>query len=150
MLCIALFDFGTQKIPDAFLIALFITATAVTLMDKETPRNMHVLGCAIGFLTMYLIRMLGEKIKKQEVLGMGDVYLSGILGLLLGLQKYLLCGIITSLLALITVRVIRFKKSYDKMHTYPFSPFFLFGYIASCLFGSLIIEKFTLMFIGGI
>ena len=143
-------DIKQKKISNILLILLFIIGIAVTFADTSAQWYIHIFGCGMGYLPMFFIRVLGEKIKKQEVLGAGDVYLSGILGLMLGLYKYLLCGIITSLIALITVRIIRHKKNYDKMHAYPFSPFFLLGYTVSILFGDLIINGYIELIISRI
>lgn len=142
LLCIAIEDVKFRRISNAYLIALLVTAIVVTLIDKSMPWYIHIFGCAMGYLPLFLIRVLGEAVKKQEVLGAGDVYLSGILGLMLGFQNYLLCGIITSVVALIAVRIIRYKKHYDKMHAYPFSPFLALGFTVSLLFGDLIIKKY--------
>lgn len=150
LLCIAIEDIKRKNFSNVYLILLLVLAIAVTLMDNSTPWYIHIFGCGMGYLPMFFIRALGEKIKKQEVLGAGDVYLSGILGLMLGLYKYLLCGIIASLIALITVRIIRHKKNYDKMHAYPFSPFFLLGYTVTILFGDLIVNGYIELIIGRI
>lgn len=148
LLCISAEDIKQKKISNIFLLVMFIISVIFTLIDKSTPWYLHIFGCGMGYLPMFFIRVLGEKIKKQEVLGAGDVYLSGILGLMLGLYKYLLCGIIASLIALITVRIIRHIKHYDKMQAYPFSLFFLLGYTVSVLFGDLIIDGYIEFIIG--
>ncbi len=141
LLLITAEDIKQKKISNIFLIILFIVSVAFTLIDTSIPWYMHIFGCGMGYLPFFLIRILLETVKKQEVLGSGDIYLNGIIGLLLGLQKYLLCGLIASSAALIAVRVIRHKKQYDKMHTYPFSPFFLLGYTVCILSGDWIITK---------
>lgn len=147
LLCIAIEDGKLQKISNVYLIALLVTAVALTVTDPFTAWYLHIAGGAMGFLLMLFIRILGKAVKKQEVLGIGDVYVSGISGLMLGLQNYLFCGIITSIAALIAIRIIRRKKQYDKMHTYPLSPFFLLGYTVSMLFGSVLIEQYILWII---
>lgn len=143
LLCVIWEDINSKKISDIYLIALLITAILFTLLDRFTPWYLHLLGCAVGYLPLFLIRAVGESVKKQEVLGIGDVYLSGILGLMLGLYNFLLCGMIACVSALCGIRILRRKKQFDKMHTYPFSPFLFIGYTLTILFGDLLTAKYT-------
>lgn len=142
LLCIAFKDIKQKKISGSFLLSLLAIGIIITVLDRQSPWYMHIFGLAMGYIPMLLMRAAGEFLKKQELIGSGDVWLSGILGLTLGLQNYLLCGIVTSAAALIAVRIIRRKKHYDKMHTYPFAPFFFIGYTVSILFGDLIVNAF--------
>lgn len=140
---ISLSDYYTKKIPNLYLIVLFVLACVFTILDKSAAWYMHLLGGALGYIILFFMRLLGEKLTKTDAIGKGDVFLSGILGLFLGLRAYLLCGIVTCISALITVRIVRSKKGYDKVHLYPFSPFFMFGYTVSILLGNFIIAEYT-------
>lgn len=139
LLCIALSDHDTQTIPNVFLLVLLALAVAYAALDKTCPWTMHVFGCGMGYLPLFLMRFFGEKIAKQETMGAGDVYLSGILGLYLGLMNYLLCGIVTGIAALIAIGILRRRKAYDPMHRYAFSPFFAFGYAVTVVCGGFLL-----------
>ena len=143
---IAVEDGKTKQISNGYLFALLGLAVAATVADTATPWVLHLIGGMVGYVPLFLLRLLGEAAKKQEVLGAGDVYVSGILGLALGVQHFLLCGMVATLAALIAIRILRRKKQYDKAHTYPFSPFFLLGYIVAILCGSLLFGGVVIQF----
>ena len=144
--CAAVHDARTKRIPNLFLILLAVLAAAMLLIDTEVPWTLRVIGSGIGYLPLFLLRLCGEKLTKHEVIGEGDALLSAILGLLLGLQNYLFCAVVACLVALVAIRVLRFRKKYDKTRTYAFSPFFFVGYTVAALFGSLLFSSFYTLF----
>lgn len=148
LLCISISDFRTKEIPNVLLFVFFVLAVIFTVLDKSTVWYMHIFGCAVGYFPLLLIRIIGEKVEKREVMGSGDAYLSGIIGLYLGIVKFLICGMTACIAAFIAIRILRKKKNYGKEQTYPFAPFFLIGYAVSVLLGDLIFEKLILLIMG--
>jgi len=101
-----------------------------------------ILGGLVGFIIMFLVYQLGPlfmkllaTLKKQtydeEPLGFGDVYLSGVIGLILGWPAVLAGIIITiisaGLFSLIFILVKIFMKDYHSNLAIPYGPFIVFG-----------------------
>lgn len=141
-LCMAIIDLYTKRINTVFLIALFVLSVVFVLVQKDNPWYSHIFGCGMGFIPLFCIRYFAGIKAKQEALGMGDTYLGAIYGLMLGFEKFLLAGFMGAICALISVKIIKHKKGYDKTQEYAFSPFLTLGFTVSLLFGDLIIKKY--------
>ncbi len=140
--CMAIVDLYTKKISTAFIISLFVLSVAFVLVQKDNPWYSHIFGCGLGFIPLFCIRYFAGIKAKQEALGSADVYIGGISGLFLGFEKFLLAGLTSALSALIFVEIVKRIKGYDKTHRYAFSPFLVFGFTLSLLFGDLILQRY--------
>ena len=89
---------------------------------KETGINLlHGLG---AFLTMYIIKIIGDLIFKRESMGGGDIKLMAIFGLVLGYINSLVSIALASFIGLpITLFLMKAKKGEE----IPFGPFLVVG-----------------------
>ena len=84
--------------------------------------GLSILSGVILFLVMLLIGLIGKKLFKREALGGGDIKLTGIIGIVLGLKLGLVAIILSSLLALpYAVGAVMLNKNSEV----PFGPFLI-------------------------
>ena len=84
--------------------------------------GLSILSGIVLFLVMFLIGFIGKKLFKREALGGGDIKLTGIIGIVLGLKLGLVAIILSSLLALpYAVGAMMLNKNSEV----PFGPFLI-------------------------
>lgn len=85
-------DLKIRLLPNE-LVAGFATLGVVfhlTSLTRFVPLPSIVIGGLAGFLALYLIRMIANKLYDADTLGLGDVKLMGAAGLWLGIDGVLL------------------------------------------------------------
>lgn len=130
---------------------LFIIPFILRLVDSLWISNegilfflkQYVVGGAVGFILIVIIRFIGTKIFRKEAMGMGDAILFLFIGLFLGWKPipYILfiasiLGSIISLVLLIT------KQIKDK--EIPFGPYIVSATVVYIFYGPSILEKFNI------
>ena len=111
LLCIMMIDFKTYSIPHGLNITLLtISILAIIVHNfgyKFLPVDItgSLLGGLSGFGILYAIQKIGKIIYQQEAMGMGDLFLLGSAGLMLGPKLTLTAFMIGSLLAVISYSV---------------------------------------------
>lgn len=117
-----------------------------SLINKAIPWD-NFIGAGIGFFSFLLIKFIPQLIVKKEALGMGDVILMGIAGLLLNWKVWLLALLIGSVIgSVIEIVLIIFKKR-NRSEPVAFGPYLVTGIIAGLLFGEQIINWYLSMVI---
>ena len=96
----------------------------------------YIISGIILFIAMFLIKKFGDILFKRESLGGGDIKLSFIVGLVLGLRLGI-CAIILSTFLALPYSLLRVYLSKEK--EVPFGPFI----IGACTIVFLFIDKFT-------
>lgn len=137
-LCVFFIDFEHQIIFDRFQIILLVLGVASIFFDKDYGWLSHVIGGASGFALFYLISWGFEKLCGKEGLGGGDVKLAGVVGLLLGWERFLL-GLLLATIPAAVIMLILSKGKRGESRQFPFAPFLVVGFGASMLFGTQII-----------
>lgn len=108
LISIAYIDFKHYIIPNKILLWMFPLALGVAYVHSQTPLDMYsstspwepLKGALVGSGILFAIAILGFFLyQRKEVMGMGDVKLLIILGMLLGLNHTLLLLFYTSLIA---------------------------------------------------
>lgn len=143
-------DYKTHYIYDLSLIVFLV----LSLVSYIVPQCLNLefnpaglIGLAVGFLFFLLVKILARVIAKQEALGMGDVFLLGIAGLLLGWQSLILAILIASVCgAIIEVSLIALKKK-NRESEIAFGPYLVLGIFIAYLYGQLIIDWYLGMVI---
>ena len=103
----------------------------------------YILGGAIGFSLIFLIRIISKPIFKREAMGMGDVYLFLYLGLFLGWRSLLYILFISSIIgALISIILLVISKS--KEREIPFGPFITIASLIYLFFEKYILTNFNI------
>ncbi len=105
-----------------FTIAILIEQGFIYGVDV-LPR---ILSGLISFAAMFVIKIFGDLIFRQESMGGGDIKLLGIFGLVLGWQNALISIVVASFIGLpISLIAVNLKKT----HIVPFGPFLAMGAI---------------------
>lgn len=137
-LCVFFIDLEHQIIFDRFQIILLVLGVASIFFDKDYGWLSHVIGGASGFALFYLISWGFEKLCGKEGLGGGDVKLAGVVGLLLGWERFLL-GLLLATIPAAVIMLILSKGKRGESRQFPFAPFLVVGFGSSMLFGTQII-----------
>ena len=144
LLSISIEDFKTMLISENKLIifaitGLFYLAIIVLSTGKINSIDLIVktsLSIIIVFTIMYLTSYLSFKIFRINSLGMGDIKLSAISTIWLGIELSLLSLCISFLLSAIYSLHGKVTKKFIPFQQYPFAPFLSIG-----IFSSWIIDK---------
>lgn len=111
-------DIECLFIPDETNLIILACAFSLPLLN-HTPLENHVLGMLIGYGLLYLLRAVYLRIRKIEMLGLGDVKLLATVGAWLGI--YNLSNIL--LIASLTAIVFALFKGKQRHSQIPFGPF---------------------------
>ena len=145
LIIIAGIDYNNKIIYDwswiLFLILTIGYVSYLAITNKEVPYEYFV-GASIGFISFLLIRVVGKLIYKQEVLGMGDVILMGIAGLLLNYKVWLFALLVGSFVgSIIELSLIALKKR-DRLDEIAFGPYLVLGIIVGIIIGNYVVKLF--------
>lgn len=148
LLIMAGLDYKTHYVYDLSLISLFLVSAASYIIPQIINLEFNpdgLIGLAVGFLGFLLIRIIAKLITKEEALGLGDVYLMGAAGLLLGWQNLLLSVLFGSVIgAIIEVTLIIIKKK-NRESEIAFIPYLALGIFLAYLYGNTIIDWYLRM-----
>ncbi len=92
LITLAIIDFRTYYLPNIYVFPfaaagiLFHLATKAALLSPI----FIIAGALVGFLSLYVIRLVANHYYKKDTLGLGDVKLMGAAGIWLGLDGILL------------------------------------------------------------
>lgn len=148
LIVISCIDIDHQYISEFSLI--FLSAISIpmfaTFMFGDALE--HVIGLAVGGGFLLIVYLLGLKIKKQEVVGVGDIILMAVCGLMVGWKNILLAYVIAFVVSCIVLVSIMIKnRTKDLTKHYPFIPFLSLGVLVSMFFGEYIINWYIGLFI---
>lgn len=121
----AVSDFKYYYVSDrvVFISLAVILATYIYYLRFDEYKT-YLVGMAVMFVVVLLVKIIGDKIAKKECLGGGDVKLMLIVGLALGTVNGLIALFLASVLALIATLILREKYNEGII---PFAPFILLG-----------------------
>ena len=145
LIIIAGIDMRYQIIYDWSWISLLIVTSGYVLylgLTKWEVPYENFIGASVGFLSFLLIRVVGKLVAKQEVLGMGDVILMGVAGLLLNYKVWLFALLVGSLLGSIIEIALLILKKREKGESVAFGPYLVSGILIGILYGNQVINWF--------
>lgn len=145
LIVITFVDLEHKWIPDRFQIALLVLGIVLTIFDPITSYLDHILGFVVGAGVLALFYGLGWLIYKKEALGVGDIKLMAVCGLLLGWQATLLALFLGAIIGAISCLIIRAVKK-DEGVEYAFAPYLAIGTVVSMFLGNEIISLYFSMF----
>ena len=131
-------DLEHKLIFDRFQVILLCLGAGALFFD-EVGLVSHLIGGVGGFLALWLVSLLFERITGKEGLGGGDVKLVSVMGLMMGWEKLLLSLLVATLPAAIIMPLLMRGKQGEAAE-FPFAPFLVIGFAVSLLFGKEIIE----------
>lgn len=136
-------DLKEMLIPDTLSISGIIIGLILGVFRGIAV--VSLIGAAVGAVYVLIIIYLGKAIYKRDVMGMGDVKLSAMIGAFVGWANFLLTILISSLLGSI-YGIIQIRKGKSSMKSIiPYGPFLAIGGFITFLFGKWIIVKFFLV-----
>lgn len=145
LIVITFIDLEHKWIPDRFQIALLAIGIVLTIFDPITPYLDHILGLVVGAGVLGLFYGLGWLIYKKEALGVGDIKLMSVCGLILGWKATLVALFFGAIIGAISCLIIRAVKK-DEDVEYAFAPYLALGTILAMFLGNQIITLYFSMF----
>lgn len=120
-------DYHYLIIPDSVLI-FFASLLLIEIVIKNGISNIYIplLNGGFSFLSMYLIKLLGDFLFKRESMGGGDIKLLFVIGMVLGFPEALTSIFVGSLIGLPIAFIVLIRK---KDHIIPFGPMLGMGSI---------------------
>ena len=132
MLTVAFIDFSFQVIPDVISIPGIIIGILyqITLGDFMAG----LIGMLFGGGLIFLIRIIGGKAYKKEVMGLGDVYLTAMIGAFVGFPFIIPAIFIAALVGAVLGMIFIASTHQSRESPIPFGPFLAFGGMAVIIF----------------
>lgn len=147
LLCVAFIDLEHTFIPDRFQVilgvlgVLAIVCNLLGFNDGITWLE-RVIG-ALGSLLLFLIIYFGGKLAfKKEAMGIGDIKLVTVVGLILGWKNMIVALFIGFLVGAVVMVIAKRVRNDEAFHEYPFGPFLALGMLIALFFGSNIINAY--------
>lgn len=125
MIIIVVSDYNYLIIPDSVLIIFgSLLLIEILLINGLNTALLALLDGILAFITMFLLKKLGDFIFKKESMGGGDIKLLFLFGMVLSYPIAILSIFVGSLIGLPIALLILYKK---KDHVIPFGPFLAAG-----------------------
>lgn len=143
---IAYTDFESNDIYNITLIIFAVFAIGICLYKIFIFKQDYlqfIIGCAVGFLFFLLVKVIFKVILKKDALGSGDIFLTGIAGLMLGVMPLLLAIIVATVLgSIIEIVKIKLNKS-EREALIAFAPYLLLGFAVLSIFSTTVMDLIT-------
>ncbi len=129
-------DFTHQVIPDIFSIPGILIGVIFQALKGDLL--ISIIGLIFGGGLILLIRVLGGKAYKKEVMGMGDVFLTAMIGAFVGFPAIIIAIFIAAFAGAAFGIVYLISTGQSRESPIPFGPFLGIGGMAVVLFHRLI------------
>lgn len=132
MLIIIISDYQTMIIPDeVLLVSSFLLIVEIWIQKEWSGSLEAILAGTLSFLTMFILKKIGDFLFKKESMGGGDIKLMFVFGLTLGYSMAIISVFIASFIALPVALYFAYKYGNKKYidddeipeHSIPFGPF---------------------------
>lgn len=134
-------DLTHQLIPDIFSFPGIVLGLLYNLMHGAILHS--AAGLVFGGGLILVIRVIGGKIYRKEVMGLGDVYLCAMIGSFVGFP-YIIAAIFLGALSGAVLGIIYITSTrQNRESAIPFGPFLSIGGISVILFRHLIVRFFA-------
>lgn len=148
LIIVACIDLDYMLIPNSLLIAFIIFAIVLMIFYPFGNFVNHFIGCAVGGGFLLIVYGLGFAFVKREVVGLGDIKLMAVLGLLLGWKNIIVAYLIAFIVAGVVLLCVKIaSKDKTKFKEYPFAPFLALGALIALFCGEIIINAYIGLFI---
>ena len=111
-----------------YILTLGLLNKSINTIDLITD---NIFAMLIVFLIMYLISRISYNLFKVNSLGIGDIKLSSISSIWLGIEITLISLCISFILSAIYSIYGKITKKFQSFHQYPFAPFLSIGIFCS-------------------
>lgn len=143
LIVIAFIDFSFQVIPD--IISMPGIAIGILYQIMKGDFFTGLAGMIFGGGLILVIRVIGGKVYKKEVMGMGDVYLTAMIGAFVGFPFIIPAIFIGALVGAILGILYIISTHQSRESPIPFGPFLAIGGIAVVIFEPQIYQLFSLL-----
>ncbi len=141
LIAISGIDFVYQVIPDILSMPGILIGLLFHLIQGTFL--VSLIGAIFGGGLILLIRFLGGAIYKKEVMGLGDVYLTAMIGAFVGFPFIIPAIFIGALVGAILGVIFVISTGQSRESPIPFGPFLSFGGMAAIIFEPQIIQLFA-------
>ena len=138
LLGIAISDARFYIIPDQFTIGGAALGFGLSSLTPALGIIPSLLGGLFGFVLLWVLAWVGEKVLKTETMGGGDIKMMGMIGAFLGVQGVLLSLFLGALLGALIFGPISYKTG----KLVPFGIFLAIGAAATFLWGDWVVESY--------
>jgi prepilin signal peptidase PulO-like enzyme (type II secretory pathway) len=136
LMALFIIDWQHSMLPNGLIAACCVIRILYLLINGINEIPFFLIGGCVITALLWLIRFLATRFFGREALGLGDVKLGFLLGLLLGWQEALLAFFVGCLLATVyALLLILFKKISFKSRI-PLGPFLILGTLIIALWGN--------------
>jgi leader peptidase (prepilin peptidase)/N-methyltransferase len=129
---VAFIDFSFQVIPDSISIPGIIIGIIFNIIKGDFP--IGLIGAIFGGGLILLIRVIGGRLYKKEVMGLGDVYLTAMIGAFVGFPFIIPAIFIAALVGAVMGLLYIAATHQDRESPIPFGPFLAIGGAAVIIF----------------
>lgn len=139
----AVIDAKTKEIPYSLTIILACLALANYICYCSLTLDYgldYIIGAFSPLVLLFILYFVVLLVAKAECIGIGDIFLFGIIGLLLGYKNLIFIVMISSISCTI-VLLIKICKT-KKKEEFPFIPYIAFGTILGIFFGELAVNGY--------
>lgn len=132
-------DFSHQVIPDIISIPGILFGVVFHAIKGDAHLLiMSLVGLVFGGGLILLIRVLGGKVYRKEVMGMGDVFLTAMIGAFIGFPSIIIAIFIAAVTGALVGLAYLISTHQHRESPIPFGPFLSIGGMAIVLFNKLI------------
>ena len=139
LLAIALYDLDTMKVPDSYLIILFIQLI-IDIFINGLAFKQRVLGLLSVSLPMLVMTVI------TKGFGLGDVFITALCGMLFGYKIIIVGFLLAIFMGSIYSIIILIKKKHSLKERIAFAPVLCTGIIIAAFYGDRIIEGYLKLF----
>jgi leader peptidase (prepilin peptidase) / N-methyltransferase len=118
-------DLETQLLPNS--ITYLITSSGLLFFTIEHLAVKAVLGLLTGFVTFYLIAVVGKLVYKKDVIGGGDIKLAAGIGAFWGTQLCIISIYVSFVLGGVAAVMLLLLKKKDRQSNIAFGPALIIG-----------------------
>lgn len=144
-------DYEHYYIPDRFNLTIFIVGLMYAVYLSFTDIHLlldRLIGLVVGFLLVFIVRLIGKLIYKREAMGLGDLKFLMAFGMVIGYIGVIFTFIVGCVLASIielTLMTFKIKKRGKEI---AFGPYLVYASMIYIFIGNSVIEWY-LRLLGG-
>lgn len=142
LIIITVSDIYYQLILDKVLLFFGAVLFILYFIYPQCDLVSGLIGAGVGFLTLYVVGLMGQYLFKKEALGGGDIKLYVVIGFVLGISSIFLSLFLAAVLALIYI--LMFMK--DKTKPLGFGPFIAIASYFCLFYGASVLDWYFNLF----
>ncbi len=138
---IYLYDARTMYIQDQTMYLSIFLAVILQWTRGITYLSNAILAAVIAAVFLLLLRFLATKIAKQEAMGVGDIYIGAMIGLMVGTPNIYVALFLSFIIgSLMGLSILYQNKGKNKYTTIAFAPALVLGGFFALLYGQQIVN----------